>query len=153
MKEISIDKTKIPEAMKMIEKAASLMAEKDCDSDIEAKKVLAGLETDLRELSGNKSLQIKDFQRYWSYTDLETAAKKALMAPPSKENLTDAQLKEMVLNILKHGEAEMDWQLMYLKLNTGLDNLTDYIFYPDLVGLGPQATLEQIADKIISDRK
>ncbi len=76
MKEISIDKTKIPAAMEIIEKAASLMAEKDCSSNTEAGKDLAKLETDLRELSGNESLQIKDFQRYWSYTDLETAAKK-----------------------------------------------------------------------------
>ena len=41
----------------------------------------------------------------------------------------------------------------YLEINTGLDNLTDYIFYPDLIGLDFDATLEQIADKIIADRK
>ncbi len=75
------------------------------------------------------------------------------MPLPSKDNLTDAQIKEMVLNILNHEEAETDWWLMYLKLNTGLNNITDYIFYPNLVGLDMQATLEQIADKIIADRK
>ena len=47
----------------------------------------------------------------------------------------------------------MDWWLEYLKINTGLVNLSDYIFYPNLVGLNLQATLEQIADKIIADRK
>ena len=46
----------------------------------------------------------------------------------------------------------MDWWLEYLKVNTGLVNLTDYILYPNLVGLDMQATLEQIADKIIADR-
>ena len=75
------------------------------------------------------------------------------MPVPMKEDLTEFQIKEIVTNILKHSEAEMDWWLNYLKVNTGLDNLTDYIFYPDFVGLDPQATLEQIADKIIADRK
>lgn len=75
------------------------------------------------------------------------------MVPPSKDDLTNAQIKEIVLNILSLREDEMDWWLKYLKINTGLDNLTDYLFYPDLVGLDPQATLEQIADKIIADRK
>ena len=138
--------------MELIEIAAVLMAEKDCGGDADAKRELANLQTDLRELSGNEELQIKDFQRYWSYTDLETMARKALMAPPSKGKLTDAQLKEIVLNILKFREAEMDWWLKYLKINTGLDNLTDYIFYPDFFGLDRKATLEQIADKIIADR-
>lgn len=75
------------------------------------------------------------------------------MAPPSKGHLTDEQIKEIVLNILNHEEAKIDLWLMYLTINTGLDNLTDYIFYPHLVGLDFQATLEQIADKIIEDRK
>lgn len=152
MKEISIDETKLPAVMELIEKAAALMAEKDCEDDKDAKRELADLQKDLRELSGNKKLQIKDFQRYWSYTSLETMARKALMAPPPKCELTDAQIKEIVLNILKFKEAEMDWWLKYLKINTGLDNLTDYIFYPDFFGLDPQANLEQIADKIIADR-
>lgn len=153
MEKISIDETKLPGVMEIIKKAASLMAEKDCDGDKEAKRELEKLQRDLRESSGNKSIKIKDFQRYWSYTDLETVARKALMAPPLKGNLTDEQIKEIVLHILDHREAEMDWWLKYLEINTGLDNLTDYIFYPNLCGLDSQATLEQIADKIIADRK
>ena len=38
MKKISIDETKLPAVMEIIEKAALLMDEKDCDSDKEAKK-------------------------------------------------------------------------------------------------------------------
>lgn len=153
MKEIRIDETKLPDVMEIIDKAASLMAEKECENDKEAKNDLAKFQKELREVTGNKKLQIKDFQRYWSYTDLETMARKALMSPPLKNNLTNTQIKEIVLDISNHKEAEMDWWLMYLKINTGLENLTDYIFYPDLVGLDLQATLEQIADKIIADRK
>lgn len=152
MKKVPIDEAKILMAMEIIEKAASLMAERDCRQDQEARKELAGLQDRLRELTGNQRLQITDFQRYWSYTSLETMARKTLMAPPSKDNVSNEQIKEIVLGILKHEEAEMDWWLEYLKVNTGLVNLTDYIFYPNLVGLDMQATLEQIADKIITDR-
>ena len=80
-------------------------------------------------------------------------ARKTLMAPPSKSNVTNEESKEIVSGILKHSEADMDWWLEYLKINTGLVSLTDCIFYPNLVGLDLQATLEQIADKIIADRK
>lgn len=38
-------------------------------------------------------------------------------------------------------------------MNTGLDHLTDYIFYADGIGLDLSATLEQISDKIIADSK
>lgn len=153
MKEISIDETKLPAVMEMIKKAAEIMAEKDCANDEAAKQELKNLQQKLRKITGNKQIQIKDFQRYWSAMDLETVAREALMVPPSKDDLTNAQIKEIVLNIFSFNEDEMDWWLKYLKINTGLDNLTDYIFYPNRVGLDPQATLEQISDKIIADRK
>lgn len=153
MKEISIDETKLPAVMEMIKKAAEIMAEKDCANDEAAKQELENLQQKLRKITGNKQIQIKDFQRYWSAMDLETVAREALMVPPSKDDLTNAQIKEIVLNIFSFNEDEMDWWLKYLKINTGLDNLTDYIFYPNRVGLDPQATLEQISDKIIADRK
>lgn len=155
MKKIDIDETKIPSVMEIIEEAAELMAEKNCEEDGDAKRNLAELQRKLREVTGNKKLQIKDFQRYWGYTDLETMARKALMASPLKNELSDAQIKEIVLNILNYDEAEMDWWLEYLEINTGLDNLTDYIFYPNLVGFPPEddPDLDQIADKIIADRK
>lgn len=153
MKHFSIDETKLPAVMETIEKAAALMEAKDCDCDKEAKKELARLQKSLRDMTGNKKIAIRDFQAYWSYMDLETAARRALMAPPLKSNAADEQIKEIVLHLLDYGEAEMDWWLEYLEINTGLDNLTDYIFYPDLIGLDPEASLEQIADKIIADRK
>lgn len=153
IKKIEIDETKLPEVMRIIDAAAVLMAEKDCDSDEGAKQELIKLEQDLRDITGNHDLNISDFRRYWSAVDLETVARGALMQMPPKENLTDAEIKEIVVNILHHKQAEMDWWLNYLRVNTGLDNLTDYIFYPDEVGLEENATLEQIADKIIADRK
>ena len=129
------------------------MDEKDCDSDKEAQKELGQLQKNLIEITGNKKIKIDAFQAYWSYTDLETVARQALMPPPVKSDLTNEELKEIVLHIMDFEEVEMDWWLEYLEINTGLDNLSDYIFYPDLIGLDLEATLEQIAAKIIADRK
>ena len=146
--------TKLPETMKIISDADSLMTEKDCENNEVAKKELEELQNKLREITGKPQILIKDFWRYDAVTDLETIAKSALMCTPEKEDLTDEQLKEIVLNIMDHDdEAEEDWWLKYLEVNTGLDNLTDYIFYPDLIGLDENSSLEQIADKIIEDRK
>ena len=80
-------------------------------------------------------------------------ARKTLMAPPSKSNVTNEEIKEIVSGILKHSEADMDWWLEYLKINTGLVSLTDCIFYPNLEGIDLQSKLEHIADKIIDDSK
>ena len=153
MKKPVIDEGKLPEVMKIIDDANTLMTEKDCEEDKVAKKELEELQSKLRGLTGNQQIQIRDFWRYDEAVSLETAARGALMSSPEKEDLTDEQIKEIVLGILKHGEAEMDWWLKFLEVNTGLDNLTDYIFYPDSIGLDGGASLEQIADKIIADRK
>lgn len=153
MRELKIDEEKLPAAMELIEAAGALMAEEDCDGDERAKNRLERLEKELRALCGRENLQIKDFKRYWSYTDLETIARKALMPQPVKEAVTNGEIREIVLHLLTLKEEEMDWWLGYLKVNTGLDNVTDYIFYPELVGLGPKAGLGEIADKIIADMR
>lgn len=147
-----IDETKLPEVKNIILDADSLMTEKDCENDEAAKKELEELQEKLREITGNRQIMIRDFWHFDEAVSLDTAARGALMSPPQKEELTDEQIKEIVLNILHHNEAEMDWWLKFLKMNTGLQNLTDYIFYPDLVGLDRDSSLEQIADKIIEDR-
>lgn len=149
----NIDETRLSETMRIIEEAAELMAEKDCEEDAEAKKTLKKLQQELRLITGNKKINIKDYQRYWSAVDLTTVAKGALMSEPVKENITDAQIKEIVVNILNHNEAEMLWWFKYLKVNTGLENITDYVFYPDFFGLDGDASLEEIAEKIIEDKK
>lgn len=153
MKKPIIDETKLPEVKKIISDADSLMTEKDCENDDIYKKELEALQDRLRELTGNAQIKIRDYWRYDEAVSLETAARGALMSPPEKEELTDKQIKEIVVKILEYEEAEMDWWLNYLRVNTGLDNLTDYIFYPDLVGIDREASLEQIADKIIEDRR
>ena len=153
MQELTFEYTKLSEAMEIIEQAAALMAEKDCEQDKKAKGALEHYQQQLRTISGNDSLQIKMFAQYWGWTSLETAAKKALLPPPLKADFADDEIREIVLSILDHEEAEMDWWLDTLKVSTHLDNLTDYIFYPDEVGLDAQATLNQIAEKILADRR
>lgn len=153
MKQPVIEEAKLPEVMEIIEEAAALMAEKGGQAGPEAQRALEKLQSNLRGITGNPAIQISDFREYWGYTSLETAARGALLRPPEKEELTDAQIKEIVLDILNHDEAETDWWLAYLRVNTGLQNLTDYIFYPDQAGLDEEADLAQIADKIIADRK
>lgn len=148
-----IDNAKLSEVMEIIKDADLLMTEKDCESDKAAKMELEELQNKLREITENHNIKIRDFWHYDEATNLETAAKGALMSPPEKEDITDEQIKEIVLNILKHDETEMGWWLQFLKINTGLENLSDYIFYPNLIGLDRNSSLEQIADKIIVDRK
>lgn len=153
MKKIVINEAKLPEVMDIIEAAAELMDKRDYDSDADSKSRLEEYQKRLIAITGNNKLEIEAFREYWGWTSLETVARKALMPPPEKTELTDEQIKEIVTNIMSLEEEEMDWYLEYLEINTGLDNLTDYIFYPDLVGLDRNADLNQIADKIITDRK
>lgn len=146
-----IDKTKLPEVMEIIEHANFLMTEKDCDEE-DVKNELEGLQNQLREITGKPQIEIESFKRYDAVADLETISRDALMASPEKEDLTDEQVKDIVLNIFKHNEIEQSWCLNFLKLNTGLENVTDYFFYPTLVGLDENSSLEQIADKINADK-
>lgn len=152
MKTPYIDESKLPKVMEIIDKAACLMEEKDCDNDTEAMQELSDLQAQLEDITGNNSIKVTDFKRYWSYINLEEIAREALILPPVKESLQDGQVREIVLNILSHdSEAEMDYWIEYLTVNTGLEDLSDYIFYPDTKGLDSDASLEQIASKIISD--
>lgn len=146
------DKTKLPEVMNIIDSAAALMEEKDCQNDKDAREELLAMQEKLRDITRDKNLEIVGFRRYWASADLEEVAKGALMTPPQKEDVSDEEIKSIVIGILAHDEAEMDWWIQYLKVNTGLVNLSDYIFYPDLIGLKRDASLAEIAEKIIKDR-
>lgn len=63
---------------------------------------------------------------YWSYTDLETVAKKALLPAPVKSGLSDEELTKMIsemITTLNNGEfedeADMDYLLKKLEVKTG----------------------------------
>lgn len=154
MKAPQIDETKLAEVMELIESAAGLMEEKDCEADREAKKELRDLQSRLEEITGNKKIKISSYCAYWSYASLETVARQALLLPPRKSNLTDAQLAEIIRSIytVKFREAEMDYFLEVLRVETGLDDVSDYIFEPTLKGLDMQASADEIIEKIMAER-
>ncbi len=141
-----IDMEKLPKVMDLIEKAASLMEEQE----IEGNKKLEDIEKELQRLTGKADLQVIEFDHYWAATSLETVAKEALFEKPKKRILLPEEVKEMVVHILEQEEAVMDWQLDFLGVCTALP-VTDYIFYPDDMGLSREASLEEIAEKMILD--
>lgn len=61
MKKISSNETKLSAVMGIIEQAAELMAEKDCDNDEISKLDLEKFQQELRKTTGNEKIQIKDF--------------------------------------------------------------------------------------------
>lgn len=161
MKYPEIDESKLQEAMNIIDKAAQLMEEKDCEGDTDAKKDLDALEKQLREITGKKKLCITEYNAYWSYTSLETVARDALHQPPVKTGMTDEQLTELIRRICELDfdvpqnalEATNDYFLEVLEIETGLDNVSDYIYWPDAVGLDMDAGLDEITAKILADKK
>ncbi|MDE7183111.1 MAG: hypothetical protein K2O40_01270 [Lachnospiraceae bacterium] len=153
MKKPVIDETKLPEVEGIIEDADSIMSELYFEDDDDLRKDLEELQSRLRDITGKQDIQIKDYWNYYEAVSLETAARGALMPPPEKEDVTDEQIRDIVVHILDYDEAEMDWWILYLEVNTGLVNLSDYIFYPELAGLDEDASIEEIAEKILEDRK
>lgn len=155
MKAPQIDETKLAEVMELIESVASLMEERDCEADKEAQKKLKDLQSRLEKITGNKKIKISSYYAYWSYTSLETVARQALLLPPRKSNLTDAQIAEIIRSIytVKFRESEMDYFLEVLAVETGLDDVQDYIFEPTLKGLDMQASVEEIIEKILADKQ
>lgn len=161
MKYPEIDESKLPEVMKIIDTAANLMAEKDCETDMVAKQELNTLQKQLIEVTGNPQINIRDYRRYWAATNLETVGRSALYLPPKKTGLTDAQLTELIRRISELDfdvpknalEATNDYFLEVLEVETGLDNITDYIYWPEEAGLAPDASLDEITAKILTDKK
>lgn len=159
MKYPEIDESKLQEVMRIIETAASLMEEKDWEGDTEAGSELAALQKQLREITGNEKLQITDYNAYWSYTSLETVARNALHQPPVKTGMTDEQLTELIRRISELDfdvpenalEATTDYFIQVLEIETGLDDVSDYIYWPDVVGLDLHAGLDEITAKILAD--
>ena len=165
MKYPEIDESKLQEVMRIIETAASLMEEtglmeeKDWEGDTEAGSELAALQKQLREITGNEKLQITDFNAYWSYTSLETVARNTLHQPPKKCGMTDEQLTDLIRRISELDfdvpenalEATTDYFIHVLEVETGLDDVSDYIYCPEEFGLDLHAGLDEITAKILAD--
>lgn len=151
MKTPEIDNSKLAEVKELIDKAATLMENQNGVRPPELDEV----ESRLRQLTGKPGLDAAQFREYWGWTSLDEAAKIALTPEPKKSGLSDEELTEIITKICKceYSEAETDHYLKLLKLETGLKNISDYIFYPNLVGLDMRAEVPEIIAKILEDRK
>ena len=140
-----IDRTKLDAVMKLIDEIA--------DSD-DAHQITV-LETKLREITGKPDIQASDCLAYWSWTSLEELARTFLMPAAEHQGLQDDELAAIIAKICtcEYSESETDYQLKVLERETGLINLSDYIFYPDKVGLDMDAGSAEIIAKILADRK
>lgn len=150
-----MDETKLPVVMEIIDRLAVIFDEEDYEDDDVIKEEISELESKLIELTGKNIEQCQPFQNYWAYTDLETVAKRILMPAPQKENLSNEQLREIFDDIVyvRKDEAEMDYLLEILKVETGIEYVEDYIYCPDEVGLSLNASFDEIFEKMLMDRK
>ncbi len=153
---IEIDETNIEIVSELIDKAACLMEDDEYMKKEEIVKELKEIEDQLKSITSNE-ICITDYWRYWSAMDLEDCAKIALTPKPKKSNLSEDKLREIIHNICegKYEEYEYSYYLELLEVETGLDNITDYIYYPEEVGFGKgiDPSSDEITDKILQDRK
>lgn len=147
-----IDETKLPEAMKIIDRAASIMEERDYDTDPEAKEKLITLQNELRELTGKENYDIEEVNGYWSYTSLETKAAEALMQEPFRAGLPEEALRELIVEIFRSGDLEkealIDYWTDFLEIETGIDEVMDYLFTEDDKGEIIYAPIDEIMERI-----
>lgn len=151
MKLPEIDETKLHAVQAIIEKIESVTVEKGCGEDSPELKALA---QQLQEATGKNDLSFRPFMRYSSCVSLETAARIALMPVPQAGGLTDEAIRDLVLKLwqVEFNEAETDFVLKVLRLETGLRNITDYIYNPNCVGMDLHASVEEIIARILADK-
>lgn len=136
---------KLERVMEIIRKAEEIMENEGITEAVKE------LEKELTEITGRQQ-NIEDYRHYSEVTSLKEIAKSALMPIPQKEdNVTEDKIREVVMTFLKKSESEQGYWLKWLKINTGCDS--DYLFYPEFVGLPGDASMEQIAEKIIETWK
>ena len=69
--------------------------------------------------------------------------------------LSDDEIREIAFKISEamYNEEEMDYYLELLQKETGLSNFSDYIFWPNEIGLDLDAEFPEIIAKIFEDMK
>lgn len=141
----------------IIDRLATIFDEEDVNnSDI--RKETGNLEKRLKELTGKTIEECEPFRQYWSYTSLEDVVDRILMPPVKNEGLSDNELREKLENffngIATMKPSKLDRAIEELELETGIDNVSDYIFWPELIeGLGKNPGKEAIIKKILEDSK
>lgn len=145
------------EVGEIIDRLATIFDEEDLDnSDI--KEEIGNLEIGLKELTGKNIEECEPFRQYWSYTNLEDVVDRILMSHAKKEGLSDNELREKLENFFNEistmKPSKLDRAIEELELETGIDNVSDYIFWPELIeGFGKNSGKEAIIKRILDDRK
>lgn len=153
-----IDEVRLNRAKELINRAAVLM-EEDYNANLEEVEELG---RQLETLAG-KTIDIFEFNCYWSHSSLDDVAKSVLMLEPEQCDLTNDEIKDILVHFYdymgQYGEAVSDYIVAFLALNTGLSNMNEYMYFSNEVGLeldntmGEEEYLSIVADKIIEDRK
>lgn len=149
IKSFEIEEEKLQQTMELISEIADLYENGSTEDEILI------LKQELEQLTGKTDIDTRAFAEYWGWTSLDTIARSLLMPEPQKQNLSNEEIKAIVINICecRYSESENNYYIKLLKMETGLINLSDYIYYPDNVGLKRDAEPDEIADKILHDRK
>lgn len=76
------------------------------------------------------------------------------MPTPVKEDLSDEEIRELIQKIAEaeFDEEVNDYFLNVLRVETGLHNITDYIYNPDELGMDLDASMEEVIERILADR-
>ena len=148
----NIDESRLSETMDIIDRIAEIFetgAKEEYDDEFN------NLQIRLRELTGKPDIDISSLAEYWSWISLEDLARSVLMPTPEKKGLSDEEIAEIVTDICEceYSDSELGYYLELLKLETGLVNISDYIFYPNMVGLEYSADVSDIVEKVLLDRK
>ena len=112
----------------------------------------------ISNVTGKTIEECKPFEQYWSYTSLDDVVDRIMMPPVETKKISDSELREkletMFEKIVIMKPAKLDRVMEELERETGIDNVSDYIFWPSMIeGLGKNANKETIINKIIADRK
>lgn len=151
-----IDEAKLPAVEDIIDEINHLVIDENCNEESPEVKELT---QKLRKVTGKKELSIAPYMYYSSYTTLKDAATMALLPTPQKSGLSDVEIRELIGKIARaeiislYGEAINNYFLDILKLETGLDNIIDYMYNPDEIGMDRHASVEEITERIITDKK
>ena len=145
------------EVSEIIDRLAIIFDEEDVDSS-DIKSELEKLENRLKELTGKTIEECEPFRQYWSYTSLDDVVDRIMMPPAGEARLSDDELRTKLERffdeIATMKPSKLDRVIMELENETGIDNVSDYIFWPELIeGLGKNCEKDKRINKILSDRK
>ena len=142
-----MEDNKIKETAEIIEKISDILSRGGKSGELSA------LKEHLESLTGRENIDVEQFRDFWTFTNPESLAERLLMPEAEKIKLSDSDIHRIVKKIClaDYSEAETDYWIEVLEKVTGLP-VSDYIYFPYLMGLEPEADEAEIAEKIIEDR-